>query len=149
MRAPTKADIEWVLARMLVISQITIAPELPGPLDFIAAASGAGIRMSAGHTEAAGEVMQKAMAAGLKRVTHLFNAMSSASKKGLFRQPSVLEYALAEESLFCELVADGFHVLVYVDAHGLQRKGSGSDNAHHRCRAGGECQLATNFALAA
>ena len=87
MRAPTKADIEWVLARTPAISQITIAPELPGAFDFIAAASGAGIRMSAGHTEADGEVMQKAVAAGLKKVTHLFNAMSSASKKGLFASP--------------------------------------------------------------
>jgi N-acetylglucosamine-6-phosphate deacetylase len=111
MRAPTKADIEWVLARTSAISQITIAPELPGALEFIAAVSGAGIRMSAGHTEADAEVMQKAVAAGLKKVTHLFNAMSSASKKGMFRQAGVLEYALAEQSLFCELVADGFHVV--------------------------------------
>ena len=111
MRAPTKADIEWVLARTSAISQITIAPELPGALEFIAAVSGAGIRMSAGHTEADAEVMQKAVTAGLKKVTHLFNAMSSASKKGMFRQPGVLEYALAEQSLFCELVADGFHVV--------------------------------------
>jgi N-acetylglucosamine-6-phosphate deacetylase len=111
MRAPSKADIEWVLARTSAISQITIAPELPGALEFIAAVSGAGIRMSAGHTNADAEVMQKAVTAGLKKVTHLFNAMSSASKKGMFRQPGVLEYALAEQSLFCELVADGFHVV--------------------------------------
>jgi N-acetylglucosamine-6-phosphate deacetylase len=111
MRAPTKADIEWVLARASAISQITVAPELPGALDFIAAAAGAGIQMSAGHTEANGEEMQKAVEAGLTKVTHLFNAMSSASKKGMFRQPGVLEYALADQSVFCELVADGFHVV--------------------------------------
>ena len=111
MRPPTKADIEWVLARASLISQITVAPELPGALDFIAAASGAGIRMSAGHTEASGEEMQKAVDAGLTKVTHLFNAMSSASKKGMFRQPGVLEYALADQNLFCELVADGFHAV--------------------------------------
>ena len=40
------------MARTSAISQITIAPELPGALEFIAAMSGAGIRMSAGHTEA-------------------------------------------------------------------------------------------------
>jgi N-acetylglucosamine-6-phosphate deacetylase len=111
MRAPTKTDIEWVLARASAISQITVAPELPGALDFIAAAAGAGIQMSAGHTEANGEEIQKAVEAGLTKVTHLFNAMSSASKKGMFRQPGVLEYALADESVFCELVADGFHVV--------------------------------------
>ena len=49
--------------------------------------------------------------AGLTKVTHLFNAMSSASKKGMFRQPGVPEYALADQSVFCELVADGFHAV--------------------------------------
>lgn len=111
MRPPTKADIQWVLARSTSISQITVAPELPGALELISAASAAGIRLSAGHTEASGEDMRTAVEAGLTKVTHLFNAMSSATKKGMFRQPGVLEYALAENNLFCELVADGFHVL--------------------------------------
>ena len=111
MRPPTKADIQWVLTRVSAISQITIAPELPNALEFISAASSAGIRMSAGHSEATGDEVQKAVEAGLTKVTHLFNAMSSATKKGIFRQPGVLEYALADRNLFCELVADGFHVL--------------------------------------
>jgi N-acetylglucosamine-6-phosphate deacetylase len=123
MRPPTKADIQWVLARSSAISQITIAPELPGALEFISAGSAAGIRMSAGHTEAGGEDMQKAVQAGLAKVTHLFNAMSSATKKGLFRQPGVLEYALAEDSLFCELVADGFHVVPTLTRMAYNAKG--------------------------
>ena len=123
MRAPAKADIEWILAHASAISQITIAPELPGALDFIAAASATGIRMSAGHTEASGEEMQKAVDAGLTKVTHLFNAMSSAKKKGLFRQPGVLEYALAERGVFCELVADGIHVLPTLTRMAYNAKG--------------------------
>jgi N-acetylglucosamine-6-phosphate deacetylase len=123
MRPPTKADIQWVLARSSAISQITIAPELPGALEFISAASAAGIRMSAGHTEADGEDMQKAVEAGLTKVTHLFNAMSSATKKGMFRQPGVLEYALAEDSLFCELVSDGFHVVPTLTRMAYNAKG--------------------------
>jgi N-acetylglucosamine-6-phosphate deacetylase len=123
MRPPAKADIQWVLARGSAISQITIAPELPNALEFISAASNAGIRMSAGHTEASGEELQKAVEAGLTKVTHLFNAMSSATKKGMFRQPGVLEYALAEENLFCELVADGFHVLPALTRMAYNAKG--------------------------
>jgi N-acetylglucosamine-6-phosphate deacetylase len=79
--------------------------------------------MSAGHTEASGEEVQKAVEAGLTKVTHLFNAMSSATKKGIFRQPGVLEYALADESLFCELVADGFHVLPTLTRMAYNAKG--------------------------
>ena len=123
MRPPTKADIQWVLTRASAISQITIAPELPNALEFISAASSAGIRMSAGHTEATGDEVQKAVEAGLTKVTHLFNAMSSATKKGIFRQPGVLEYALADESLFCELVADGFHVLPTLTRMAYNAKG--------------------------
>jgi N-acetylglucosamine-6-phosphate deacetylase len=54
--------------------------------------------------------MQIAVRAGLKKVTHLFNAMSSASKRGLFRRAGSLEFALADANIFCELIADGFHV---------------------------------------
>jgi N-acetylglucosamine-6-phosphate deacetylase len=36
--------------------------------------------------------------------------MSTASKRGLFRQAGTLEFALSDENVFCELVADGFHV---------------------------------------
>ncbi|HEY2423195.1 MAG TPA: N-acetylglucosamine-6-phosphate deacetylase [Chthoniobacterales bacterium] len=123
MRPPTKADIQWVLARSSAISQITIAPELPGALELISEASAAGIRLSAGHTEADGNDMRKAVDAGLTKVTHLFNAMSSATKKGMFRQPGVLEYALAEDSLFCELVSDGFHVVPTLTRMAYNAKG--------------------------
>ena len=123
MRPPTKADIQWVLDRSSAISQITVAPELPGALELISAASAAGIRVSAGHTEASGNDMRNAVEAGLTKVTHLFNAMSSAAKKGMFRQPGVLEYALAENSLFCELVSDGFHVLPTLTQMAYNAKG--------------------------
>jgi N-acetylglucosamine-6-phosphate deacetylase len=110
MLVPEQRDREWVTAEARRISQITIAPELPGSLAFIEHATRAGIRLSAGHTEATDADMHAAVASGLMKVTHLYNAMSSATKRGLFRQAGTLEFALAEESLFCELVADGFHV---------------------------------------
>jgi N-acetylglucosamine-6-phosphate deacetylase len=108
MSVPEQRDREWVTSEARRISQITIAPELPGSLPFIEHATRAGIRLSAGHTEATDADMHAAVASGLMKVTHLYNAMSSATKQGLFRQAGTLELALAEESLFCELVADGF-----------------------------------------
>lgn len=125
MRTPTQADIKWILANASAISQITVAPELPGALEFIQAGAAAGIRMSAGHTEATADEIQKAVSAGVTKVTHLFNAMSVASKKGLFRQAGVLEYALAEPNLFCELVADGFHVLPTLARLAFRAKSAG------------------------
>jgi N-acetylglucosamine-6-phosphate deacetylase len=111
MRSPTRADIDWLLKRAPQISQMTLAPELPGAIDLIRECSRAGIVTSAGHTEAGEPEMESAIGAGLRKVTHLFNAMASASKKGLFRQPGTLEMALTEPSLVCELIADTFHVV--------------------------------------
>ena len=110
MSAPGPNQKDWILSRARSISQMTIAPELPGALPLIDAVTWAGVTVSAGHTEASDEEMQAAVAVGLRKVTHLFNAMSSASKRGLFRQAGTLEFALSDESIFCELVADGFHV---------------------------------------
>jgi N-acetylglucosamine-6-phosphate deacetylase len=111
MRPPTKEDIDWILERAAQISQVTLAPELPGAVDFIRECSSAGIVASAGHTEAGESEMKSAIHAGLRKVTHLFNAMASASKKGLFRQSGTLEIALTEPSIVCELIADTFHVV--------------------------------------
>jgi N-acetylglucosamine-6-phosphate deacetylase len=110
MGPPGDKERDWILRRARSISQMTIAPELPGALEMIETATKAGVTMSAGHTEATDETMQAAVEAGLSKVTHLFNAMSSASKRKLFRQAGTLEYALANAKMFCELVADGFHV---------------------------------------
>ena len=110
MSLPGPGQRDWILSHAGSISQMTIAPELPGALALIDAVTQAGIIMSAGHTEASDEEMRSAVACGLTKVTHLFNAMSTASKKGLFRHAGTLEFALSDERIFCELVADGFHV---------------------------------------
>jgi N-acetylglucosamine-6-phosphate deacetylase len=107
---PDREQIDWVVDRASQITTITVAPELPGAIQFIQAGADAGILMSAGHSEAMDEEMKAAVDAGLGKVTHLFNAMSSAKKIGLFRQAGVLEFALGAPELYCEVVADGFHV---------------------------------------
>ena len=85
MSPPGAKERDWILPRARSISQMTIAPELPGALELIETAARAGVTMSAGHTEATDADMRAAVAVGLRKVTHLFNAMSTASKRGLFR----------------------------------------------------------------
>ena len=125
MGPPGDKERDWIVRRARSISQITIAPELPGALELIATATKAGVTMSAGHTEATDQDMQAAVEAGLSKVTHLFNAMSSASKRKLFRQAGTLEYALANANIFCELVADGFHVSPTLLKLAYRAKGAG------------------------
>jgi N-acetylglucosamine-6-phosphate deacetylase len=109
LRSPTDHDISWLVENAARISQMTIAPELPNALSLIERCSQAGIVLSAGHTEAREELVHQALNLGLTKVTHLYNAMTYAAKHGLFRQPGLAEYALIEDRLACELIADGFH----------------------------------------
>lgn len=85
---------------------ITVAPELPGMTEVITHLSRQGAVVSAGHTECTFAQLQAARDAGLRHVTHLFNAM-----RGLHhREPGTVGGALALPGLSVELIADGIHV---------------------------------------
>ena len=55
---------------------VTLAPELPGALDVVAALLSRGVVVSAGHSNATFEQAQAGFDAGIRFVTHLFNAMA-------------------------------------------------------------------------
>src|SRR5439155_1043932 len=78
-------NIDWLVANASALSQMTIAPELPNSIELIARAAKAGICISLGHTEATEEQAAEAVGHGARKVSHLFNAMSAAAKRGLFR----------------------------------------------------------------
>ncbi len=88
------------------IKVITVAPELPGALDFIKAAVKMGIKVSLGHSEADWYTTAKAVEAGATSITHIFNAMSPIHH----RQPNILSYALLNKELYFELIGDCEHV---------------------------------------
>ncbi len=107
MRQPDIGELEALQALAGgSIRLLTLAPELPGALDLIAAARRLGITVSLGHSHATAEQMQAAVAAGATHVTHLFNAM-----RGLHhREPGPIGVALSEDALSVELICDGHHV---------------------------------------
>src|SRR5205814_5138549 len=47
---------------------------------------------------------------GMRSVTHTFNCMSTARRRGAYRVAGLLEFALSEPNISCELIADGHHV---------------------------------------
>jgi N-acetylglucosamine-6-phosphate deacetylase len=86
-------------------SLVTLAPELcPG--EVIQGLVRAGLRVSAGHTEAAAGQITQAAERGLTCVTHLFNAMSQMTA----REPGVVGAALADDRLFAGIIPDGICV---------------------------------------
>jgi N-acetylglucosamine-6-phosphate deacetylase len=109
-RDPDTTLVEQLVQHADVIKRITIAPELPGAFDAIRKFHSSGISVSGGHSDAWDEEAGVAFAAGMRSVTHTFNCMSSARKRGPYRVAGLLEHAMAEEGITCELIADGYHV---------------------------------------
>ncbi len=110
LRVPSEEEIGEFLKHADVLTQMTLAPELPGALDAIRRLGERAIIASGGHSDAWDEQAAAAHACGMSQVTHVFNAMSSARRRGAFRVAGLLEYALAEPGVRCELIADGHHV---------------------------------------
>jgi N-acetylglucosamine-6-phosphate deacetylase len=107
---PSRASVQQLLDHAEVIKRITIAPELPGGLEAIENFHIHGISVSGGHSDAWDEQARQGFARGMHGVTHTFNCMSSARRRGIYRVGGLLEFALSEPRISCELIADGHHV---------------------------------------
>jgi N-acetylglucosamine-6-phosphate deacetylase len=98
-----------VLGRLLAagsVSQITLAPEVPGAIELIDALVARGIVVSCGHTDADAAAAHRAFDQGAGAVTHLFNAM----RRPAPRDPGIAFAALGREDVFITLIVDGHHL---------------------------------------
>ncbi|MGO4258515.1 N-acetylglucosamine-6-phosphate deacetylase [Marmoricola sp. RAF53] len=98
-------DLVASWSREAGVLMATLAPELPGALDVIAALTARGVVVSVGHTEASADQVAAAEAAGARCVTHLFNAMPPL----VGREPGPVGRALAGH-LVAGVIADGHHL---------------------------------------
>jgi N-acetylglucosamine-6-phosphate deacetylase len=85
---------------------VTLAPELEGAEDLVELATGRGVVVSAGHSEASFEIAYATFDHQVAGVTHLFNAMSPIHH----REPGLVGAAFAHPRVVCSLIADGLHV---------------------------------------
>ncbi|MFI3242915.1 MAG: N-acetylglucosamine-6-phosphate deacetylase [Akkermansia sp.] len=102
------ADMEEVafLADIYPVHLITMAPETPGAIDFIAQATSAGIVCSAGHSASSYDVFKKAKAAGLKHLTHFCNQMSAQHH----REIGLVGSGMVDPDIKIELICDTIHL---------------------------------------
>ena len=110
MRNPDPESTEQLLEFADVIKRVTLAPELPGALELIDRLRERNIAVSGGHSDASDEEARAGFEHGMRHATHTFNAMSSARRRGIYREAGLLEFALSEPEMMCELIADGHHV---------------------------------------
>lgn len=107
---PSPAAVQQLLEYADVLKRVTIAPELPGALEAVEVFHAHGISVSGGHSDAWDEDARAAFDRGMRSVTHTFNCMSSARRRGVYRVAGLLEFALSEPDISCELIADFHHV---------------------------------------
>jgi len=110
IQEPSPAAVRQLLEHADVLKRVTIAPELPEALEAIEAFRACGISVSGGHSDAWDEDARAAFDRGMSSVTHTFNCMSTAQRRGIYRVAGLLEFALGESDISCELIADGHHV---------------------------------------
>jgi len=96
----------WQEAAEGRIRMITLAPEWPGAMPFIARCVESGVIVAIGHTAATPEQVRDAVAAGARISTHLGNGAHSQ----LPRHPTYLWEQLAQDELWASVIADGFHL---------------------------------------
>ena len=101
-------DLE-LLERLLEpggVTEMTLAPELPGAAAVIERLLEAGVVVSAGHTNATAEEARDAFDLGVSTTTHLFNAMRPFRS----RDPGIIGVALTRPDVFVQMIVDGHHL---------------------------------------
>lgn len=107
LRAPSVAEWErFDAAAGGTIRQVTLAPELDGALALVRAVERSGGIPAMGHTDATTAECARGFEAGIRHVTHLFNAMRPIHQ----REGGPVVAALLEDGATCELICDGAHV---------------------------------------
>jgi N-acetylglucosamine-6-phosphate deacetylase len=104
---PTIATFErfWQAARGH-IRMMTIAPELEGAAELIGAAAARGVCVSLGHSDADFAATERAITAGARHATHIFNAMRPLDH----REPGILGAVLTDSRISADIIADGIHL---------------------------------------
>jgi N-acetylglucosamine-6-phosphate deacetylase len=85
---------------------ITVAPEIPGALEFIEQAAQRGLVVSLGHTDTDYDTAMAAFEAGARCLTHTFNAMNGIHH----RAPGPILAAVERTDVYAQLISDGLHV---------------------------------------
>ena len=115
VRPPTPADYEPYFDYAADILTATVAPELPGAQEFVAACRARGIRCNAGHSYATFAQVEAAVAWGVRHVDHLFCAMSDRARlrqtQSYPMRAGLMEATLFFDELTTEVIADGRHML--------------------------------------
>jgi N-acetylglucosamine-6-phosphate deacetylase len=88
------------------VHMMTLAPEVEGGIELIKELRKRGWIVSLGHTRATVAVLDQALAAGARHMTHFMNAMRPLHH----RAPGPVGWGLLHDDVTCDMIADGIHI---------------------------------------
>ena len=89
-----------------VVHMMTLAPEIDGGIELVKELRQRGWIVSIGHTRATVDVLDQALAAGARHMTHFMNAMTPLHH----RAPGPVGWGLLHDDVTCDVIADGVHI---------------------------------------
>ena len=105
LHAPDASELRLAESLHRGVTLLTLAPECV-PTDAIRQLARAGVIVSVGHSNADYATVRRALDAGARGFTHLYNAMSPLTS----RAPGVVGAALDDSDSWCGVIVDGHHV---------------------------------------
>ena len=107
LRPPTSREVrQLVRAAGERLRLVTLAPEIPRGLQAVRWLTRHQIVVAIGHSDADAEMTQRAIQAGARAVTHVYNGMRPLHH----RDPGLLGEVLTEDRLMAMAIVDGVHV---------------------------------------
>ena len=88
------------------VRTMTVAPEEPGGMHLVRALLRRGVAPAFGHSDADYAATRRALGAGVRYATHLFNAMRGVHH----RAPGAVTALLEDPDVAVEVIADGYHI---------------------------------------
>ena len=110
LRNPEPEEYNAIMAASDDIVRWSLAPELPGALEFAKVLRERNILTAVAHSDAIYEEVLDAYDAGFTLATHLYSGMSTITRRNAYRYAGVVEAAYLIDGMDVEIIADGVHL---------------------------------------
>lgn len=110
LRNPKPEEYNMILAASDDIVRWSLAPELPGALEFGKVLREKNILTAVAHSDAIYEEVLDAFGVGFSLATHLYSGMSTITRRNAYRYAGVVEAAYLIDDMDVEIIADGVHL---------------------------------------
>lgn len=124
IRNPDPEEYEYIIREYPFVKRWSIAPELPGAMEFGAFMRKHGVLPAIAHTDAVYEDVVRAYEVGYTLATHFYSAMSTVTRRNAFRYAGSIEATYLLDAMDVEIIGDGIHLPAPLLQYILKVKGT-------------------------